>query len=151
MGKHVSRRLVMWLGIVGLILGLLCPAVVLVPWSVRLIGEEVRKEVYSPDGKYVASVFVRNGGATTGYLTHVNIRSKWSYFNPAWYGTISQGEVFKIECWCEIDPVWTDDSHLLIRYQQCRWSHDSKDPGLMRSESWNDINISYVRQAVSNE
>ncbi len=118
--------------------------ITLTPWSVGMCGEESTVGAYSPDGSYLARVYVRNCGATTGYLTHVNLRSKWSYFNNTWVGTVVQDQVFANACWSKIDLVWKDDSNLEISYIVCPATEHRKDHVIMKAEKWHGINITYL-------
>jgi hypothetical protein len=115
----------------------------LLPWSCGLCVEENKAEAYSPNGKYLARVYERNCGATTGFLTHVNLRSKWGYFNTVWAGTITQGQVFSISCNPEVKLVWRNDSNLEIQYNPCA-RPDKNHKVLMKNEAWNNITINYV-------
>lgn len=45
--------------------------------------DEVLEEVRSPDGKYIATVFESNCGATTAYSRHVLLRASESRFDGA--------------------------------------------------------------------
>lgn len=42
----------------------------------KLCGEELIETVASPDGKYVAAILIRNCGATTDYVSHLNLRER---------------------------------------------------------------------------
>lgn len=115
----------------------------LLPWSCGLCDEENRGEEYSPNGKYLARIYRRNCGATTGFLMHVNLRSKRDYFNTVWAGRITQGQVFSIKCNTEVKLIWKNDTDLEIQYGLCV-SADESHKVLMKRESWNNITINYV-------
>ncbi|MDQ4122176.1 MAG: hypothetical protein M3209_12115 [Acidobacteriota bacterium] len=117
--------------------------IVSLPWSCGLCGEENIGEAYSTDGKYLARVYVRDCGATTGWLTHVNLRSSWGWFNPRWYGTITDGQVFANSCWSKVNLIWMDNSNLEIQYQKCDARSNGRDAAFMKESTWNGINISY--------
>jgi len=124
-------------------LGIIYAAIILTPWSVGLCGEEPVAEAYSPNGTYLARAYVRDCGATTGYMTHVNLLSKWDYFNTRWIGTIDQGLVFGNGCLSKVDLVWIDDSHLEISYLLCQPTENRADFVFRKSESWNGITVTY--------
>ncbi|MGH8454337.1 MAG: DUF5412 family protein [Nevskiales bacterium] len=65
--------------------------------GLSLCGEELISESVSPDGKYVAAVYIRNCGATTGYVTHVNVRRHDEEFSADSSGVIRQGGVFLVK------------------------------------------------------
>src|SRR5712671_6938922 len=111
-----SRKRIARFGKALIIVAALYAAVVLTPWSIGICGEDEGAKSFSPDGKHLAKVFIRNCGATTGWLTHVNLRSRWSYFNTNWMGTITQGQVFAGDCWNTIKLVWKDNSNLEIQH-----------------------------------
>ena len=98
----ITRRRMTWLGVVASVATLTYAAIVLTPWSIGPCGEDDGMQSYSPDGKHLAKVFIRSCGATTGWLAHVNLRSRWGYFHPTWQGTIRQDEVFSISCWSKV-------------------------------------------------
>ena len=104
--------------------------------------EENKGELYSPNDKYLARIYERNCGATTGFVTHVNLRSLWDYFNTEWPGTITQGLVFSICCNTEVKLLWRNDSHLEIQYRSCKRPDESHR--IFKNEAWNNITISYV-------
>ena len=124
--------------------------VTLLPWSVGLCGEENKGEAYSPNGKYLARIYERNCGATTGFLTHVNLRSGRDYFNTVWAGTITQGQVFSIGCNTEVNLVWSSDSHLEIQYHSCA-RPDESHKVFSKNEAWNNITISYVELSTETQ
>jgi hypothetical protein len=117
--------------------------ITLLPWSCGLCADENKGEAYSANGKYLARIYERNCGATTGFLTHVNLRSKWDYFNTVWVVTITQGQVFSIGCDTEVKLVWQNDSNLEIQYRPCART-DENHKVLLKVEVWHNITISYV-------
>ena len=141
--KLISRRRMRWLGAGVLILAVLYAGMVLTPWSIGMCGEEDAGEAYSPDGRYLAKVFIRDCGATTGWLTHVNLRRRWSYFNTTWAGTIPEGQVFSNDCWSKVNLVWKDSSNLEIQYEKCPPRSDGRDPAFRKDGTWKAINITY--------
>src|SRR5437867_710129 len=59
-----------------------------------LCGEELALEQISPDGRYIAAWMIRNCGATTSYVDHVNLRLVSSGFHADFMdGTITDGEI----------------------------------------------------------
>jgi hypothetical protein len=118
-------------------------AVTLTPWSVGLCDEDLVSESTSPGNQTVAKVFIRNCGATTGYLTHVNLKSTWSYFNTAWVGTISQGEVFGNGCERDVRLVWIDESNLEITYVRCPTIEGEEHLPYSKHGEWNGVTITY--------
>ena len=139
----LTRKRVAWVGAIVLIVSALCAAAVLIPWSIGPCGEDDGMESHSPDGKYVAKVFVRSCGATTGWLTHVNLRSRWDYFNTKWTGGVFQGQVFSVDCWTNVNLVWKDNSHLEIQHDVCPRCDNGDDPAFVKQNSWRGIDISY--------
>ena len=131
------------LGIVALILSLLYALIVLTPWSIGMCGEENIGEAYSPDGSYLARAYVRNCGATTGFLTHANLRSRWSWFHTDWEGTVKDGQVFGNSCWSGVNFVWTGDSELEIQYEKCAPDEKGSDPAWIKEEAWKGVHITY--------
>src|SRR5688572_21284493 len=121
--KRIGLRL---LKVFVLLIGLYVVLVSL-PWSCGICSEENIGQAFSPDGKYLARAYVRNCGATTGYLTHVNFRPRWTWFNPDWVGTIKQNQVFANSCWSRIDFVWRDNAHLDIQYEKCAPRENGRD------------------------
>src|SRR3954471_8303525 len=63
-----------------------------------LCGEEIFRELPSPDGAYIATSLERNCGATTNYVEHVNLRTANRKFSANFFGsTITDGEVFTFD------------------------------------------------------
>jgi hypothetical protein len=111
--------------------------------SCGMCGEEQITEAYSPNKSYLARAYVRNCGATTGFVTHGNLRSRWSWFGTSWKGTVTDGEVFDIACWSKINFVWKDETSLEIQYEKCASREGEKDPAWMKEGSWNEVKITY--------
>jgi len=141
--SHSTKK---WIAKIGRLLGgllVVYAVVVLTPWSLPICEEEVQSQSVSPDGKSVAKVFIRNCGATTGWLTHVNLRSHWLYFNTNWQGTITQGQVFSGSCWDTVKFAWKDNSNLEIQHEVCQRCNSGDDPRFVKQDSWNGIHITY--------
>jgi hypothetical protein len=131
------------LGIAVFSVAIFFALIILTPWSVGICDEEVVAEANSPTEAHLARIYRRNCGATTGYLTHVNLRDRWNYFNPTWVGTIVQGQVFAIGCTSKVDLVWVDESNLNLRYESCSADDKERNPVFMKKPSVNGINILY--------
>src|SRR5262249_37922210 len=76
-------------------------------------NEDVKEEVKSPDGKYIAVVYMRNCGATTSIQFHVNLRRSWGWFSHKPEGSIQDGQVFLTETGT-IKVTWRDNNNLHI-------------------------------------
>ena len=139
----ITRKRMVRFGVAVMALVALYAIAVLTPWSVGMCDEDNRTESWSPDNKYLARAFVRNCGATTGWLTHVNLRSRWRYFNTNWPGTLTQGQVFSSSCWNTVKFVWKDDSNLEIQHEVCQRCNGGDDPRFVKQNSWNGIRITY--------
>jgi len=100
-------------------------------------GEDKLAESSSPDNKYVATVFRRGCGATTGFLYHVNIRSFDGSFSADHRGVIEDGQIF-LTREGKINISWKDDKTLLVTCTGC-----PKDRKPSMTSSWNDVSISY--------
>jgi hypothetical protein len=87
-----------------LFLGVLCA----VSAGCDTCGEDPIAEKRSPDGKYVAVVYRRGCGATTPFVTHVNLRLASESFSLGWDGAIRSGEVLSVKNQEPIDIVWGD-------------------------------------------
>jgi hypothetical protein len=134
----ISKRVIKAL----LILFGLCIIVVSLPWSCGICDEDRISEAHSPDGKYLARAYIRDCGATTGFLTHVNLRSGWGWFNPDWVGTVKNGQVFANSCWSKVSFIWKDNSNLEIQYEQCA-PDERGNPAWLKEEYWKGVKIWY--------
>jgi hypothetical protein len=89
-------------------------AIVAIAWVPALIvtgcsplcGEDVVADKASPDGKFVAVTFARNCGATTPFVTHVNLRAANERFNAGWDGTIRKSEILSVRNLEPVEIVW---------------------------------------------
>lgn len=86
----------------------------------------------SPNGKYVASVFERNCGATTPYVQVVAMRTSENTFDPEMY----DDWVFTIHGRTELKVSWVEDGKLSIDY-----SGTGDQP--TQREKWRDVVVSY--------
>ena len=143
MRQIMTRKRMRWFGVTVLVSATLYSVITLTPWSIGICGENDLGGIYSPDDKFFAKAFVRGCGATTGFLTHVNLRSRWRWFNPNWVGAIEDGQVFANSCWSKVNLVWKDNSNLEIQYWRCDLPNRNGDPAWMKESSWKGINISY--------
>ncbi len=98
-------------------------------------SEENIANITSPDGKYVAALFIRNCGATTPFVYHVNLRASSEKFTANLSGTIYDGEVFDINN-RKVNLVWKDAQTLFIECKDC----PANEPIILEN-SWKDINI----------
>jgi len=140
---HRKRRRLIWLGVTILIVALGYGTLALTPWSIGPCNEDNGMQASSPDGKHVAKVFVRSCGATTGWQTHVNLRSRWGYFNPTWDGIIRQDEVFSIRCWKKLNLVWKDNAHLEINHAVCQPCDERGDSAAVEQSTWRGVKVTY--------
>ena len=107
-------------------------------WSAELLGrlirstcqEEVKQEVPSGDGKYLARVFEQGCGATTNISTYLNVRS-----SRRWLGSSDQ-DVFVQENQCPLNLAWMGDT-LEVGYR------DSCGEIFRRVDSWSGIQIKF--------
>ena len=74
--------------------------------------DELLKEVKSHNQERVATAYVRNCGATTGYATQVTVR--WTSSSPE-----STDLVFSVDSKREIQIEWLDDLTLIVRCPNC--------------------------------
>jgi hypothetical protein len=132
MKECASRKVMRQFGGIMLVLALLYSIVTMLPWSTGFCVEQSSSESYSPEGQYLARVYVRDCGATTGYVTHVNPRSRWSWFHTNWIGTITDGEVLTAVS-PPVNLVWRDAKDLEIQYQHYFKSGGSESVGVKRS------------------
>jgi hypothetical protein len=83
-----------------------------------LCGEDVVAEKTSPDGKFTAVTYSRNCGATTPYVTHVNLRRANERFEPGWDGAIHAREILSVRDLEPIDILWRERSVELVVNQR---------------------------------
>jgi hypothetical protein len=105
-----------------------------------LCSEEMKHEVTSLDGKYVATLFERNCGATTDFVTHINLRPSEAKYRAESSGNVIDGEIFVVDGRPEITLIWTEAKTLSIL---SKLEVDSR--GIFKQEaSWQDVIIRYV-------
>lgn len=103
----------------------------------RECSEENLTNISSPDGKYVAALFSRNCGATTGYLFHVNLRESSEEFSVSLNGAMYEKEVFAIDDY-KVNLIWKDNKTLLVECKVC----PANQPVRIK-KNWKDINVLY--------
>lgn len=97
-----------------------------------LCGNELIDEIASPDGKYVASIFERDCGATTPYIRVVSLRLSDTKFAPE----DDDNWVFTIHDRSDVKVSWVAVGQLKISY-----SATSDQP--TQREKWRDVLVSY--------
>jgi hypothetical protein len=107
-------------------------------------GEDLHASALSPDKKYVVAVFLRNCGATTPIVTHVNLRETSHPFSSTLHGTIDEGEVFVRRGEGSVKLVWKDASHLVIECPPTDVFELNPETEVYEQEaSWRDVTINY--------
>ncbi len=94
--------------------------------------DTIKAEAKSPDGKYVATCYVRDCGATTDFSTVINLRASSDKFNG------EAAPVFVVKGQPKVKISWSRDAQLRIECLECI----SKDI-FTQEESWKEITISY--------
>lgn len=107
-------------------------ALMLTGCSSFLCGNDILQEVVSPDGKFVATVFERNCGATTPYLRIVNLRLA----NTPFDAEASDDWIFKINGQPKVQISWSDIDNLSISY-----TGSGETPTLIYS--WKQVKVNY--------
>ena len=98
-------------------------------------SDTVQSETTTTDGIYVATLYERNCGATTSFVTRENLRSQGARFA----GDV--GLVFVVSGKPKVNLSWENDSSLVIECVQCSSSHNYK---IFKQESdWGSVRISY--------
>jgi hypothetical protein len=123
---------VMALGIAALRIGLSNPSSLMLQGC----GETTRRSIPSPGNQRVAALLERNCGATTDYVTHVNLRDARQKFLVAQDGTIRDGCVLILSGRVPVQVTWTDSRHLTLTYSEA-------EPAFLKERSWRDIAISH--------
>lgn len=91
---------------------LLCLAIVMVLVLGCTCSDDILSEAISPNEKRVAATFVRNCGATTGYVTHVAVRWRSSE-------QTDQDLVFTVHARQEVKLEWLNDHILRLSCPNC--------------------------------
>ncbi len=93
-------------------------------------GNVVKAEVVSPSGRYRATVFERNCGATTGYSTHVSLREAREPFDPS-----KQKRVLTVAGQPTVGLEWNGERALTVVL--------SGGKTFTKLETWRDVRIVY--------
>lgn len=99
--------------------------------------EEILQQSVSPDRKSLSVVFQRNCGATTAYVTHVNIRSLNKDFVRD-NGVILEGQVLLSRSRVRVTTDWLSSSELRIRCEGCQ-----KNELPRSTQEWRGIKVNY--------
>lgn len=98
-----------------------------------LCGEHVSQVLLSPDGIAVASVVVRDCGATTSEYSHVRLRDRRS-----WFG-LSETTVLITKYRQDMTLSWKDHNHLSIVCPSCNGK-----TLLESKKQWHGVEITFV-------
>jgi hypothetical protein len=105
--------------------------------SITTCSEEGANNSISPDGSIVASVLVRNCGATVDFVTHVNLRDARAPADQGANGALKSGEVWKAKGEIPVTIQWNGSDNLVISLHST---------GALRMESsvsnWKNVSIS---------
>jgi hypothetical protein len=93
----------------------------------------VKSEIQSPDGRYAATLFERNCGATTDFSTIVSLRESSVRFKGDDLGVVI------VKGQRKLDLVWDSNTKLRLRCHDCR-----ADDIFKQERTWKDIDISLV-------
>ena len=99
----------------------------------NLCGNTVLNELSSPRNEYIASVFERNCGATSPFVTVVSIRPYDNKFDSETF----DDWVFTVHGESQVEVLWLDKNNLRIKY-----STSDKEP--TKRKEWDDVKISYM-------
>ncbi|HEY9049494.1 MAG TPA: hypothetical protein VIN08_26530 [Ohtaekwangia sp.] len=109
-----------------------------------MCGNQMVKELTSPDGKYKAVVFIRDCGATTGFSTQVSILDNTTALDNDMAGNIlvmsdhaSEGRMFA-EGGARVNIAWINNRKLRIQYDPRTETYEQKT-------EWNDTEIVYEK------
>lgn len=94
--------------------------------------DKAQKEVPSPNGIYIATIFERDCGATTDFAAHVNLRPNREHFDGQKFSS-----VLILRGRPQIALEWKDDTHLAIRYSESQQA-------FRKSATWNQVHIAYA-------
>lgn len=95
---------------------------------------EIKREVVSPDHRYIATWYALGCGATTPDKEIVNIRQSSVKFK-------NEGQVFVTQgSGTQINLVWIGQTSLQVDCSGC-----TSEDILKRESSWRDISISYSK------
>jgi hypothetical protein len=130
----MRRLLIITIGAIAVLVA----AVSLVLHFDPLCSEEIVSEQVSPDGRYVAVQMIRDCGATTPYVTHINLHLAGSSFRPGFFnGTITEGEVLTVASYSgEVPHCWPAARQLNIEYPDSERGPDNRNV-------WRDVRITH--------
>jgi len=94
----------------------------------------IKSEKRSPDGKYVATLFERNCGATTDFSTIVQLHESSEKLKGDDLG------ILVVKGQHEIDLTWDGNSSLRLQCNDCR-----SDDIFKQERKWKDVEISLGR------
>lgn len=117
MREYLTKKVLILFPILLLILSFSFGCSYLAPLFGQLYDcdDEIQFESKSPDNKYVATVFVRNCGATTSFVTHVKIRTS----DKSFIGSSDNGYAFETKDRPEILLNWENERQLTIKCKTC--------------------------------
>jgi hypothetical protein len=95
--------------------------------------DTIKTEARSPDGKYAATLYERDCGATTDFSTIVNLRVSSARFNADELGVVILKGQHKL------DLVWDGNTKLQLKCDDCR-----PDDVFKQEKTWKDVDISLV-------
>jgi hypothetical protein len=96
--------------------------------------DTIKAEAKSPDGKYTATIYERDCGATTDFSTILNLRESSAKFNGDALGPIV------VKSQHTIDIVWDGNTRLRLQCNDCQPEQIFKEE--MR---WKNVEISLGR------
>jgi hypothetical protein len=118
----MKRMLTLSLIVLFILLGAL--AVYRSSFSLVDCSNELAVEKISPNKSFIATVFERDCGATTGYATWVTIRKSSERFNPEYQKAVlvlaGKNDANNI------DLKWSKEDSLLIRFTNAKVFHQDK-------------------------
>jgi hypothetical protein len=97
--------------------------------------ESVESKFPSPGNKIIAVVYTRNCGATTDFVTHVNLHTAGDAIIPDPDGVIHEGEVFLEVGQKNIGVQWTSEHDLALT------APGKSDLTTPDSLSWGDVSV----------
>ena len=106
--------------------------------SMSSCEESNQGQTLSPDRRYIATVFVRDCGATAKYVTHVNLRKATDVFMADGGGVIATGEVVTTEGVAVVKPRWVQNTELEVRLR------GEKPLVINVATTWNGVDIHAV-------
>jgi hypothetical protein len=86
--------------------------------SISTCSESITQRLPSPNGNIVATLFERNCGATTGFVTHINLRLSTHADRPDNHGVVSVGQVLIANGQPQIRMEWEGDNTVVVRMRK---------------------------------